>query len=170
MIIGILTVTFLSFLLFILRNLFSRYWHMLVFGISNIAVVWYSGCGWNLLTTTNIVIWYCKKYNFLLAPHKLWLWRRFIKITRISSLLLIMRRNHMNRVVMSLFTWTVKHCYTIQWTLKHASTVHVNSGPWLYCSREQWRHSPLFRPDRVRFKAKNVLNRVRPSKIKKNYF
>jgi len=31
---------------------------------------------------------------------------------------------------------------------------------------EQWRHAPLFRPDRVWSKAQNALNRVRPSKIK----
>jgi hypothetical protein len=34
----------------------------------------------------------------------------------------------------------------------------------------QWSHAPLFRPDRVWFKAKNALNRVRPSKIKKIFF
>jgi hypothetical protein len=35
---------------------------------------------------------------------------------------------------------------------------------------EQWRHAPLFRPDRVWSKAQNALNRVRPSKIKKIIF
>jgi hypothetical protein len=37
-------------------------------------------------------------------------------------------------------------------------------------THEQWSHAPLFRLDRIRFKAKNALNRVRPSKIKKNLF
>ena len=46
----------------------------------------------------------------------------------------------------------------------------INSGAMLHYSREQWRHSPLFWPDSVRFKAKNALNWVRPSKIKKYFF
>jgi len=81
---------------------------------------------------TNIVVWYCKKTQFFTGRihHKLWLCRMFTKITRSISLLLLVRRNHMNSVAI------------------------------LHCSREQWRHSPMFRPDRVRSKAKNALNRV----------
>jgi hypothetical protein len=39
------------------------------------------------------------------------------------------------------------------------STVHVNSENYLHYShqqREQWSISPMFRPDRVRFKAKCI--------------
>jgi hypothetical protein len=70
--------------------------------------------------------------------------------------------------------WSTTFCCFLRggitWTVKHASTVHVNSGTWLYYSREQWSHSPLFRPDRIRPKAKNTLNRVWPIKIKKLFF
>ena len=71
--------------------------------------------------------------------YQLWLCRRFTKITRSSSLLLLVWRKH------------------------------INNAAWLYCSREHWRHFPLFRSDRVWYKAKNTLNRVRPSKIKKKF-
>ena len=64
------------------------------------------------------------------AHHQLWLCRRFTKITRSSSLLLLVWRKHMNNVAM------------------------------LNYSREQWRHSPLFRLNRLRSKAKNALNQV----------
>jgi hypothetical protein len=41
---------------------------------------------------------------------------------------------------------------------------------WLHCSCEQWRLFLLFRLDWARFEAKNTLNRVQPSKIKKIKF
>jgi hypothetical protein len=114
-----------------------------------LVVFWYCDCGWGSPAATIFLVWLSKNHNFFSKNHHLL--RLCRKFTR-SCILLLLARGEITEQCSHapLFTWIMATLFS-----------------------EQWSMPPLFtcRLDRVQFKAKNALNRVRPSKIiKKNIF